>query len=238
MSKENNTNAVKHGAFAKMVIFPGEYLSEFEQFHNALIEEWRPDGPTEDAKVAALAQYMWQKRRLLRYRHNRIEELERRRDAIIEDDWKENKKLRDFLTEIESGSHDAITEPELLAKLQGVGADKLSPSSSYMQRLARKLFETNEAWLKAVVKDYDDLVDYWEFIFEKEQSTTVDAFLHNEKTMTEELELDKRLDAMIDKTVKSLCQIKAMKQISVRNQNAMDTTSALKSVASPAIQKY
>ena len=58
----------------------------------------------------------------------------------------------------------------------------------------------------------------------------------NEELIGKELELDERLEAKIDKTIKSLCQIKAMKEMVIRNQNSSVTKNALKSVASPAIQ--
>jgi hypothetical protein len=49
-------NAVKHGAFAKTAVLPGEDPAEFEELHSALIEEWKPVGPTEEDAVLSIAQ--------------------------------------------------------------------------------------------------------------------------------------------------------------------------------------
>src|SRR5262245_31288341 len=61
--KKNRPNALKHGAFAKTAILPGEDRQEFEKLHAALIEGWTPVGPTEDDAVLSIAQGVWRKRR-------------------------------------------------------------------------------------------------------------------------------------------------------------------------------
>lgn len=48
-------NALKHGAFAKMMILPWEDPQEFEKLHAALVEEWKPVGPTEHDAVLSIA---------------------------------------------------------------------------------------------------------------------------------------------------------------------------------------
>jgi hypothetical protein len=65
MHKRNrkHPNALKHGAFSKMTIIPGEDPQEFEELHSALIEEWAPVGPTEEDTVLSIATGIWRKRR-------------------------------------------------------------------------------------------------------------------------------------------------------------------------------
>jgi hypothetical protein len=62
--KPKRPNAHKHGAFAKTAILPGEDPLEFEYLHHALIEEWKPIGPTEEDAVLSIAKGMWRKRRV------------------------------------------------------------------------------------------------------------------------------------------------------------------------------
>jgi hypothetical protein len=62
--KRKHPNALRHGAFSKMAIIPGEDLQEFEELHSALIEEWAPVGPTEEDTVLSIAKGIWRKRRL------------------------------------------------------------------------------------------------------------------------------------------------------------------------------
>src|SRR5262249_46302446 len=66
-------HAVKHGAFAKTAILPGEDRREFEELHSALIEEWAPVGPTEEDAVLSIAKGVWRKRRLQKFLHAEIE---------------------------------------------------------------------------------------------------------------------------------------------------------------------
>ena len=56
-----------------MVLFPGEDREEFDTLHQALIEEWNPEGPTQHDKVFNIAQNMWRKRRMDTYRKERAE---------------------------------------------------------------------------------------------------------------------------------------------------------------------
>ena len=60
--------ALRHGGFSKIAILPGEDPDEFEQLHCGLIEEWRPNGPTEDDAVLTMAAAIWRKARLQKFR--------------------------------------------------------------------------------------------------------------------------------------------------------------------------
>jgi hypothetical protein len=47
MVKCENKNALKHGAFAEVVILPDEDPNELKELRAALYDEWNPEGPTE-----------------------------------------------------------------------------------------------------------------------------------------------------------------------------------------------
>ena len=66
--------ALRHGGFSKIAILPGEDPDEFEQLHRGLIEEWRPNGPTEDDAVLTMAAAIWRKARLQKFRRARLYE--------------------------------------------------------------------------------------------------------------------------------------------------------------------
>jgi hypothetical protein len=55
--------ASKHGVFSACPTLPGEDPREFQELHSALIEEWKPSGPTEKDRVFSIADAMWRKRR-------------------------------------------------------------------------------------------------------------------------------------------------------------------------------
>jgi hypothetical protein len=60
--QQKRPNAEKHGVFSADRTIPGEDPREFEVLHSALIDEWKPSGPTEEDAVFSLADLMWRKR--------------------------------------------------------------------------------------------------------------------------------------------------------------------------------
>ena len=65
--KYKQPNAQKHGVFAATAILPGEHRQEFEELHSAVIQEWAPDGATEEDAVLAIAKAIWSKRRVQKF---------------------------------------------------------------------------------------------------------------------------------------------------------------------------
>ena len=57
-------NAMKHGLYSTEVVLPWESQVEFDGLHDALREEYCPDGRSEDLAVFNLASLHWKKRRL------------------------------------------------------------------------------------------------------------------------------------------------------------------------------
>ena len=46
MATTNNNNARTHGLYAKLDL-QAEDVDEFDNLHQSLIDEWKPEGPTE-----------------------------------------------------------------------------------------------------------------------------------------------------------------------------------------------
>ncbi len=63
---------LRHGVFAEIMILPSEDAQEFAKLHAALVEEWRPVGPTEKDAVFGIAKGMWRKRRMQSFLSRRI----------------------------------------------------------------------------------------------------------------------------------------------------------------------
>lgn len=55
--KIENTNALIHGIYSKHVVLPWESKEEFDNLHNALRNEWKPNGCSEEQAVFKLAHY-------------------------------------------------------------------------------------------------------------------------------------------------------------------------------------
>ncbi len=64
MSKKNNKNAFKHGAYAKEILLPNESAEEFEKHLQAFRLKYNPIGEPEEAVVRDLAAIQWVKDRL------------------------------------------------------------------------------------------------------------------------------------------------------------------------------
>jgi hypothetical protein len=100
--------AVKHGAFAKTAILPGEDRQEFEELHSALIEEWAPVGPTEEDAVLSIAKGVWRKRRLQKFLHAEMEMCRSDREHPLYD---EAQAVRTLLNTLETRPFLKLMEP-------------------------------------------------------------------------------------------------------------------------------
>jgi hypothetical protein len=60
--------ALKHGAYAKTTILPGEDPAAFKKLFRDLVEEFDPDGPIEMDIVLDIARLIWRKRNLGTFR--------------------------------------------------------------------------------------------------------------------------------------------------------------------------
>src|SRR6516165_6973141 len=72
--KDRSKNALKHGAFSRELILPGESRKEYERLLAELEAEYSPSGPTEIYLVNHLASLLWRKRRLQVYRQAKLEQ--------------------------------------------------------------------------------------------------------------------------------------------------------------------
>lgn len=57
-------NAVRHGVLSELTVLPWEDEVEYAKLLEALVEEYRPRGPTEDHLIEEIAGVVWRKRRL------------------------------------------------------------------------------------------------------------------------------------------------------------------------------
>jgi len=234
VSKNKNQNAVKHGAFAEVVILPGEDVREFEELHQSLINEWGPDGPTEHDAVSTLAKCVWRKRRLARYQQNEVatwedEESETRRRGQ-EKNGRDIKMLLRFAEDVESGSLGSVTEENLATKLE------IPWSEYYKIRFKRKDYTSDSAWLAAIVDDIkDELTPNLLELKRRDHPKAEEVFCDGEY-IARELALEERIDMMIDKAIKRLCQIKTAKDVVIGFHHAPVKNGVLKQVESPNIR--
>jgi hypothetical protein len=203
--KWKRPNAHKHGVFGATAILPGEDEREFDELHSALVEEWLPAGATEEDAVLSIAKAVWRKRRVQRFLE--VQVLSNRLDP----------------------SHPTYMEN---MGLQGLAmAMELFPGTGFEDYASRYLRVARIEYLKQKVppSDFGSILDWEQAVLSEIHSlmgrgistppTTQLVLLERSAIAVsgdlfkQELALDERLDAMIDRAVKRLIQTKAMKQM-------------------------
>ena len=209
-------HAVKHGAFAKTAILPGEDRREFEELHSALIEEWAPVGPTEEDAVLSIAKGVWRKRRLQKFLHAEIEICRSDREHPLYD---AAEGLRNLLNIMEAAPIlDLMEAPHLFESVIRLAIES-TPSyvaTKLEQMCPREKFESVSDWLamlrvvtSALLRGLEQDGEEPEVLLDRS------AKVHTPDVANHELAVDERIDAMIDRAVKRLVQTKAMKQMLV-----------------------
>ena len=201
MSKSRSKrNALKHGANAQEVMLWSEKYEDFEALHAGLVAEWFPDGETEEYEVRALRDLLWRRRRLDCYEQFKMQ---KRLDVVR----KANQTSRDM--ENLRGYVSEFNEAKTLEQVEAM-LSLLSPLYSNTIRYRWPLREGDDpntwgpriasglsAWMPPVRHEEAD-----EFI------EAVDLV-----SFDQDLARIERLDAMIDRTIKRLMQLKSMKQM-------------------------
>jgi hypothetical protein len=219
-------NARKHGAFSSMCpTIPGEDPREFQELHSALIDEWQPCGPSEEDAVFSLADLMWRKRRVQRFTQAKLQAatFDARTPA-----YDETHGLALF-------AHYMATAPEIAFD----SAYKfVSPeiSDRLKQKFPRSSYQSTSDWAEAILtdiqsmlqpaaareagKELDDLTEaVVKLMLEWKAVNTID---HAAKFLEDELKSLERLEAMIDRKIKHLIHVKAMKQMLRQTSAARD----------------
>jgi hypothetical protein len=217
--------AVKHGAFAKTAILPGEDRREFEELHSALIEEWAPVGPTEEDAVLSIAKGAWRKRRLQKFLHAEMEMGRSDREHPLYD---EAQAVRTLLNTLETGPFLKLMEPvpdhfEPFAPEHIETAIRLDIESapSYIALVSERMcpreqFKSASEWLAKLRQVTSAIL--WVLEDRGEEPNVLldrSAKVHTPDVVSHELAVDERIDAMIDRAIKRLVQTKAMKQMLV-----------------------
>jgi uncharacterized protein (DUF2384 family) len=210
-------NAVKHGAFAKTAILPGEDPAEFEELHSALIEEWKPAGPTEEDAVLSIAKGMWRKRRAQKLLQAQIE---RRRFDPKELLYDEAQRIRRFLSIIDTAPLFTLVDaaPQVFKPLYDTLVAKALPvhQARYLEeKCPRKNFKSGSEWLQALRNEITSAILPALNIFGEAPDALLGraAEFFTPELVKQELAVDERIDAMLDRAVKRLVQTKAMKQM-------------------------
>ncbi len=206
IQKRKRPNAQRHGIFSASALIPGEDPKEFQNLQDGLIEEWSPDGTTEAELVLSMAMAIWRKRRARRFQEFRL--LRKNLDPA-DQAYDENLALTFFKIALVTDPNNAFETCRTSLREQKV---------EHLRRTySRSKFETAEEWVKAICADIDTKkpkaadAKHREMLNSKELMNS--ALALTPELFQQDVDLDEQLDAMRDRGVKRLIELKAMKQM-------------------------
>ena len=200
---DDHMNAITHGAFSRILILPWESIAEFAELYDDLIDEWKPVGRTEQDAVLSIAKGIWRKRRMQAFLRNELEKHSCDPNHLA---YNEAEMLRVLYLSIE-------TAPDKFETwLSGLPTQK---ANDLRRKFPRENFQSDSDWVKAVQHEIKS-----NLLPAAMRSGPVENFvgpsasvLFTDEAIEYDIGIEERIDAMIDRAIKRLVQIKAMKQM-------------------------
>ena len=201
MAMTRKKNALTHGANAQEVMLWGETYEDYEALRTRAWEEWSPEGLTEELEVQVLIDLIWRRRRLGRY--DRIS-TQKRLDQIRRDNEQSRhiENLKAFASEFNAA--DTVEKVHtLLAQLSPLYRNTIKRDCPLRDG------EDPAKWGERIASD----LSAWKVPVRHEGADEFLKAIDPDEAFDRSLDRIERLDAMIDRTIKRLVQIKTMKQL-------------------------
>jgi hypothetical protein len=220
--KDRAKNALKHGAFSRELILPGESRKDYERLLAELEAEYSPSGPTEICLVNHLASLLWRQRRLQVYwqakLENRVSAIQRNNDASY---WQ--RLLKSLAPQLAA----ATTAKEVEAIL----ASKHFTSGVITSKVPQPPPDQEATWGPAIAEHLNKMEI-------PEQLHGIDAFkcAFDPIEMEREILQANRLHEEIDRTIKRLVQVKGYKQLGLVARVDANTSKLIDVSPSKAIE--
>lgn len=192
-------NALKHGANTKEVMLWNERYEDYEALRAELCLEFSPSGSTEEYLVQTLLDLRWRRRRLDCHEQITIQKrLDRNRENNVTGRFLE--RVGALASELKGA--DSVEKVEaILSRLDPYRETVLKvwpfPEGADPKVWGSNIAESVARWRPASRREgADEFVEVFDL-----------------KTFDDDLARIERLDAMIDRTIKRLMQVKTMKQM-------------------------
>lgn len=143
--QQKGHNAEKHGVFSADRTMPGEDPREFEELHSALIDEWKPSGPTEEDAVFSLADLIWRKRRAQIFLRCKLSAITRNPEHEAYD---EEARVPAFIEWMRADPEGAFEGQATFFSLGTVNYLK--------ENFPRSKYESTSEWAEAVITELDE----------------------------------------------------------------------------------
>jgi hypothetical protein len=202
-TKRRQSNALKHGAFVTEIFIFEEDWNEFERLHNELVEEFRPSGRMEEEIVLEIAKLRWRKLRIEQFYVHEADLLRAHPG--------------------EEGMEKLATNKRSLTKETPCHA-----IWKQIRDLPAPMFKVLEALVKAPTKEIDeDWIERFKKSAEYVYRNSHNVIAHQRKGLrflgepaaklmdlsAKRIAIEERLDAMIDRALKRLAQLKTFKEV-------------------------
>ena len=197
-------NVFKHGAFAQDLVLRGESSKEFEDLHQALIDEWDPDGPLEQDAVLSLAKCFMSKRRIDNYYRNEARFAGDHPYELVlihvDRSWRFLKTVKTF-----------ELATEIIGRLPWQFRTELE------KHFPKERFGNNaEAWIEKLVSHIEilmDGLDMAQYVDEEGSKFQSERAARLWELIEKKIALDDRIDAQIDKVFKRIVQLKTYRDV-------------------------
>jgi len=204
-SIRKHLNALKHGVFSPITILPGEDPQEFSALHSETVKEWAPIGPTEEDAVLSIVKGIWRKGRLQKFLWAKViaSQIDASHPA-----YDEIAALRGFSGVLEFA-------PDCLDELLSCRFLSRERKEHLKRKFPPEDFETTLAHARAIQKEINSVIlpslERCEKPLEVYCLQAADILPPDD--FKNEIALEERIDAMIDRAVKRLVQAKAAKEM-------------------------
>ena len=227
-------NALKHGAFSKALLLPWEDAAEFEALHQQLRDEWQPEGPLEEDTVATYLDCLWRKRRVRQKRQidtlaainkpNTIclqqpipffeEDIDRIKSSLLQK-FKSRTEKGDLAAQLlgfSSSLYGKQDYEQVAFSIRWLGGE----SAAYLQReVPQENYANSSEWIRDL-KHHVDTILLPKARAEHDPDSLFLAkaaeFLTEDRIL-EDIALEERLDARMDRAIRRFAQLKALKQV-------------------------
>ena len=224
--KDRSKNALKHGAFSRELILPGESRKDYERLLAELEAEYSPSGPSETYLVNHLASLLWRERRLQVYRQAMLEQ----RVRTIESN-NAARHRRGALKLLAPQLAAATTAKEVEAIL----ASRYFTPAAITSDVPQPPPDQEANWGPAIAEHLNKMEI-------AKQLHGIDAFTHALDYALDPLEMEReilqenRLHEEVDKTIKRLAQVKAYKRIGLVARVDVNTSKLIEVSPSKTIE--
>jgi hypothetical protein len=214
-------NALKHGANASEVMLWGEKYKDYEALRDGLYQEFTPSGSTEEYLVQTLLDLRWRRRRL--ECHEQIVIQQRLERVRKENEYSHHvDNLRSFAPEFRKATSEEQVEA-VLATLSPIYRNTIRNQWPF------KSGDDSQKWGPQIAEG----LLAWKPAPRHEQANEFTKILDLDEFDTALARIE-RLDAMIDRTIKRLMQLKTMKQMHGRLEPKLIDVPATKNLPAPS----